>query len=268
MSTQETLFVVIDPTQDDHVALQRALITSHRREVKPKLKIFVSVDPSATSLDADNLDIYRDSNWFEALKKPMEDAGLDYTLVICWSNQWSDAVLQAAEKTQADLIMITDYSAKRSRNRMTDHKWQVMRHANCPVVICRPGVASKREMVLAAVKMQDRSAGYDDLNHRIIEKGKWLADHYQADFQVVNAYSDSLSYPDRGLMVRTIGIDSEKIHIRQGSPEDVVAGLAEELSADIVVVGTLKRNGMMMAMRGNTSERVMSALKQDVMTLN
>ncbi|MYM62765.1 universal stress protein [Pseudomaricurvus sp. HS19] len=268
MANPDTLFIVVDPTQDEHIALQRALITSRRREVKPKLKIFVGVDPAATSMDADNPDIYRDNHWFEALRRPLDEQQLDYTLVICWSTDWYEAILQAAEKTDPDMILLSDYSAQRSRNRLTDNKWQLMRHAKCPVVICRPGVPSKREVVLAAVKMQDRSPEYEDLNTRILTRGKWLAEHYDADFQVVNAYSDSLSYPDRGNMMRSIGIEADKLHILQGPADEVVSKLAEEISADIVVIGTLRRKGLLMAMRGNTSERVMSALKVDVMTLN
>lgn len=268
MSNQDTLFVVVDPTQNDHVALERAIITSRLRDVTPKLKIFVGVDSAAVSLDADNPDIYRATDWFENLKKPLEEEGLDYTLVICWSTQWTDAILQAAKKTEADLILVPDYSAKNSRNRFSDAKWQLLRRSKCPVLIVRPGADSQRKTVLAAVKMQDKSKAYTEINDKILARGKWMAERYGADFQVVNAYSDSMNYPDRGNMVRQIGIDSEKIHVRQGSAEDVVAQVADEIGADVVVIGTLKRRGVMLAMRGNTSERVMSKVKQDVMTLN
>ena len=268
MSNHDTLFVVVDPTQNDHVALERAIITSRLRDVPPKLKVFVGVDSAAVSLDADNPDIYRDTHWFEALKKPLEEAKLDYTLVICWSTQWQDAVLQAAKKTEADLILVPDYSAKNTRNRFSDAKWQLLRNAKCPVLICRPGADSQRKTVLAAVKMQDSSTVYTELNEKILARGRWMAERYNADFQVVNAYSDSMNYPDRGQMVRKIDIESDKIHVRQGPAEDVVAEVAEEIGADIVVIGTLKRRGVLLAMRGNTSERVMSKVRQDVMTLN
>ncbi|GAB3100865.1 universal stress protein [Aestuariicella hydrocarbonica] len=268
MSNQDTLFVIVDPTQVEHVALERAIITSRLRDVSPKLKVFVAVDPAAVSLDADNPDIYRDTEWFDNLKKPLIEEGLDYTLVICWSTQWHEAVLQAAKKTEADLILLPDYSAKDSRNRFSDAKWQVLRHSNCPVLICRPGADSQRKTVLAALKMQDTSPQYAALNDKILARGKWMAERYGADFQVVNTYTDSLNYPDRGNMMRKINIDSDKIHVRQGAPEDIIPEVANEINADIIVIGTLKRRGMMLAMRGNTSERVMSRLKQDVMTLN
>ncbi len=268
MPDQDTLFVVVDPTQSEHVALQRAIISSRLRDVPPKLKVFVGVDSAAVSLDADNPDIYRDSSWFDNLKKPLFDEGLDFTLVICWSTQWHEAVLQAARRTEANLILLPDYSARDSRNRISDAKWQVLRHAECPVLICRPGATGKRERVLAAVKMQDTSSEYVSLNEKIITRGKWMAERHGADFHVVNAYADSLEYPDRGNMVRKLKIDPDKIHVRQGRAEEVVAEVANEINADIVVVGTLKRRGGMLSMRGKTSEQVMTHLTQDVMTLN
>lgn len=268
MSTQDTLFVIVDPTQKEHIALERAVITARLRDVSPKLKVFVAVDAASVSLAADNPAMYRTSEWFDKLKQPLIDEGLDFTLMICWSNQWHEAVLQGAKKTEADLILMPDYSAKESRNRFADSKWQVLRHASCPVLICRPGANTQRSVVLAAVKMQDTSPQYVELCDKIVARGKWMAERYGADFQVVNAYADSLSYPDRGNMVRKLGISSDKIHVRQGSPDEVVAEVAQEISADIIVVGTLRRRGVMLAMRGNTSEQVMSRVKQDIMTLN
>lgn len=268
MSTQETLFVIVDPTQKEHIALERAVITSRLRDVQPKLKVFVAVDGASSSLAADNPALYRTSEWFDSLKKPLIDEGLDFTLMICWSNQWHEAVLHGAKKTEADLILLPDYSAKESRNRFADSKWQVLRHSSCPVLICRPKANNQRKVVLAAVKMQDSSPQYVDLCDRIISRGKWLAGLYGADFQVANAYADSLSYPDRGSMVRKLGIPSDKIHVRQGAPDEVVAEVAQEINADIIVVGTLRRRGLMLAMRGNTSEQVMSRVTQDIMTLN
>ncbi|NIB44027.1 universal stress protein [Pseudomaricurvus alkylphenolicus] len=269
MSNQETLFVVVDPTQTDHVALERAIITSRIRDVPPKLKVFVGVDSTGVSLDADNPDIYRTTQWFESLRKPLDEEGLDYTLVICWSNQWHEAILQAAKKTEADLILVPSYATEELRYRFTDAKWNLIRHAPCPVLIVRPGAKSQRKVILSAVKMQSTNSKYEELNNQIIERGKWAAEAYGADFHVVNAYSDSMHYPDRGNMVRKIGIDSDKIHVVQGPPEEVVAKVAAEIEADIVVIGTLKRTGLSLAMRGNTSEQVTSKLiNHDIMTLN
>ena len=95
-----------------------------------------------------------------------------------------------------------------------------------------------------------------------------MAGQFGADFHVVNAYSDSFHYPDLGQLSRTLGMASDHIHVKQGEPDIVIADTARELGADVVVIGTLARDGILVAMRGNTSEKVFGNLSQDVMTLN
>ena len=270
MSTAEkqNLLVVIDPTQDQHIALERAIITSKTRAVLPKIILFIGVDGSAVSTDADNSDLYRDSSWFADLLKPLQDENIEFQVVISWSGQWMESVLRTVEQSQADMVLVPDHSAQQSRKRFSDAKWRLLRHADCPVVMVRPGAQSKRSVVLAAVRMQSTDESYQQLNEKILAIGGNNAERYGADFHLVNAYSDSLQFPDRGKIVRDTGIASENVHIRLGAPEDVVAEVAEEINADLVVLGTMKRRGMNLAMRGNTSERVMAKIVQDIMTVN
>lgn len=269
MSKAETLFVVVDPTQDDHIALQRAIITAGLRDTVPKLKVFIGVDRDATDMSADNLSLYRDSDWFETLRQPLDAAGLDFTIVVCWADAWHDAILQAAKRTEADLILVPDYSAKNHRSRLTDAKWQLLRHSKCPVMLVRPGSRKKREVILGAVKMQETRVEYTRLNDLIVDRGKWMAEAYGADFHVVNAYSDSMNYPDRGNMTRKVGIEAERFHVKQGAPEEAIRQVAEEIDADVVILGVLPRRGGLLAIRGNVSERIMGALSDsDVMTFS
>ncbi len=268
MTTQETLFVVVDPTQTEHVALERAIITSKLRDVAPKLKVFVAVDGTAADTSASNEHMYRTGAWFSDLRQPIEEAGLEFTLVIGWSTEWAQSILNAAVYTEADMILLPDYSAEVSRRRFSDAKWEVLRSASCPVLICRPGASNQRKVVLACVNLQATKTAYVELNDKILSRGKYAAELYGAEFHVVNSYADSMSYPDRGNMQRKIGIDTDHIHVQQGSPEDAVAVVAEKIGADIVVLGTMKRTGVKLMLRGHTSERVMTKINQDVMTLN
>ena len=55
MSHQEKIFVVVNPTIDKQVALDRALITSQLMTPKPEICVFVAVDSNTVNLDARNL---------------------------------------------------------------------------------------------------------------------------------------------------------------------------------------------------------------------
>ena len=58
-STQEKVFVVVDPTASEHIALQRAIITAKFRKPLPKLYIFVGVDAESVDTRATNDTLYK-----------------------------------------------------------------------------------------------------------------------------------------------------------------------------------------------------------------
>lgn len=268
MSKQENLLIVIDPTQSEQVALERAVITAQLRQPTPRLTLFVGVDEQAIDTGAGNSAVYRDAEWFTQLTEPLKNAGLEFNAEVCWSPQWAEAIIATAQKCEADLIIVPDNSVQQSRRRFTDTKWSLLRKAECPVLIVRPGASNQRQTVLAAVKMQDDNESYQTLNKKILNRGKWMADLYGAEFHVVNSYAGSMNYPDRGVITRMVDMDVQNIHVVQGQPDEAVAEVAKEINADIVVIGTLKRSGILAAMRGNTSEWVMSRIETDIMTLN
>ncbi|HUH37297.1 MAG TPA: universal stress protein, partial [Spongiibacteraceae bacterium] len=79
------------------------------------------------------------------------------------------------------------------------------------------------------------------------------------------AYSDSLHHPDRSRLARESGVDRANIHTRVGDPEVVIADVAREIDADIVVLGTRSRASRW---RGNTSERIITRVECDVLCIH
>ena len=74
-STQEKVFVVVDPTASEHIALQRAIITAKFRKPLPKLYIFVGVDAESVDTRATNDTLYKNTTWFEsAIHGPLRAA--------------------------------------------------------------------------------------------------------------------------------------------------------------------------------------------------
>ena len=81
---------------------------------------------------------------------------------------------------------------------------------------------------MAAVNFQASRINQDKLNKNIIARGQQLADSYNADFHVVNAYIDSMLYPDRGRLAHQTGLGSENIHVMQGYTDEVIAAAAKK----------------------------------------
>ncbi len=263
---KEDILVVVEPTQDTHIALERAIITSRLRPVKPTLHLFLGVDEETNDLKARNPNLIRDDKWLENLIKPIKDENLEFTYHFSWSIEWDESLLNCADQLKPDSILIPDYEAGLRRAMFSDSKWNIMRHANCSVMICRPGASGHRKKVLAAVNIQKDDNKYRELNEKILDRSSLIAKLYDAELFVVNAYPDSLNYPNREWIMKRTGLPSKNVHAREGSPAEVISDYANEIGADVVVIGTMARSGARSLMRGNTSEKVLSRITQDVVT--
>lgn len=274
MSSQEKLFVVVDPTNDKHIALERALLTAEIRDPRPLVHVFVAVDPESVDTRAINADVFRDETWFkDQIRTPLVDAGLDYKLEVSWSSEWQKSIMQSAKRWGADAIFLpaNDENKKDFRRFFfTDSKWELLKNADCPVVLIRPGAKKQRKVILAAVNFQAARDEQKALNKKILEEAKRFAEGYGAELHLANGYMDSLHYPDRGKLVNETGVIKERIHVEPGYTDEVVAAIADKIDADLVVMGTLGQNGMLgiSTRRGNTAERLIAALDDDVMVIN
>lgn len=270
MSKQQTLFVVVDPTADAHIALERAIIISKLHAVKPFIHVFVAVDHDAVDTRSNNDNLYRDQKWFdESIHTPLKAAGIEYLIQVSWSIEWQKSIMDSAKHVDATVIYlpVQEKSANR-RFSFTESKWELLKGAYCPVVLIRPNANAQRKVILAAVNFQAQRDVQRELNKLILQQAKFFAELYGATVHVVNGYLDSMSYPDRGRLVNETEIASDRIHVKNGYTSDVVSEVAREIDADLVVMGTLGQNGMTTYRRGNTAERLIAALDTDVMVIN
>ena len=270
MSGQERIFVVVNPTLSEHVALQRAIITAKLIQPSPTLCVFVAIDHDTVNTDFSNDDIYRNTDWFEEqIHAPLKAAGLEYKVEVSWSNDWQKSIMHAAEKFAATRILIRAGEPKISRRfSFAESKWKLLKGATCPVLIVRDGGAEQRKVVLAAVNFQANRDHQQRLNSNIINRGRELAKSYNAEFHVVNAYIDSMLYPDRGRLLKETDLDPSNIHVLKGYTDEAIAKVAADINADVVIIGTLGQTGQAKTRRGNTAERVISAVDVDVVVVN
>jgi universal stress protein E len=62
-------------------------------------------------------------------------------------------------------------------------------------------------------------------------------------------------------------IPAERLHLREGAPDEVIAQFAREIAADLVVMGTVNRTGLVRVVIGSTAERILDQLNCDVLAL-
>lgn len=270
MTQQQKLFVVVDPSSENHIALERATIISKLHHNKPKLHIFVAVDQEATDMRATNDSLFRNKDWFDdTIKKPLDEAGIEYQIEISWSNQWQEAIMMSAKRFGADLIYLpVQEKQTNKRFTFTESKWELLKSAYCPVVLIRPNAKAQRKVILAAINMQAQGDVQRELNRKILKQASLYAELYNAELHVANGYLDSMTYPDRGRLANETQLPANRIHVRNGYSSEVVSDVANDINADLVFMGTLGQNGMTKTRRGNTAERIIAALDCDIMVIH
>ncbi len=264
------LLVVVDPSVPDQLATRRALISATENVDDVEVYLLVIVDQDSADTDADNPHVARPAGWLSDLVKPFGEAGISCSVELSWSSQFQKAIVKFAARVRPDLILVSArQGAKRASSQFSDAKWMLLRQAPCPVLLVRPNGRPGRQVVLASLRLQAEDADrYNALNDRILEHSKKICEIYGADLHVVNAYRSIDDHPDRSALLRLTGLANDRVHVELGPPAQAVKTVADRIDADVVVVGTHHRTGLAATMRGNTSEKVISAVSQDVLTIN
>ena len=268
LETFKNVLVVIDPAMEEQYALKRAMKMDEILDGGVKIHLFISFEMDELRKSQDTFDFYCDSHWFADLVKPLIEANIEYTAEVFWTADWHNSILDSSKRNDTGLIIMSDYSSEKNRNDLSAAKWSLLRVSNCPVMIVHPETELQRKTILAAVNMQTDNPRYVDLNSKILSLTRIMAVAYGAEKHVVNAYEDSMEFPDRAKLLRDTETSQENTHVQLGDPVEIISGVAEDIDADVVVIGTLSRRGIMAAMRGNKSEEIIRMIKRDVIILN
>jgi universal stress protein E len=74
--------------------------------------------------------------------------------------------------------------------------------------------------------------------------------------------------PDKAELADVCGVAESFVHLGQGKPADVIRQVADEIEADLILIGTVGRSGLKGTVVGNTSERLLDHTDADLLVLN
>ncbi len=219
--------------------------------------------------------------------------GVRLTSSVAWDYPPHEAVVRRAAQMGADLIVAERHKGSRTRSwllHLTD--WELLRLSPRPVLLLRNGTAYRRPVILAAVDPGHRHAKPAKLDGDIVEQAQQFAGALQGCLEVLHANHPSvfglglgqssideasltLTYEDLRRrsriefndFVEASALDASQAHFVEGDPVDVIAHVARELKAGLVVMGAVSRTGLQRVFIGNTAERVLSALPCDVLVI-
>ena len=269
MAKPETFFVVINPTLDRHVALERVIAIANSLPVKPRIVVFIGVDATRIVDKPSNKNLYRDSGWLEReICAPLQGNDIDFDIVFSWCSSWAASVIQVAESVGATMIFMRAQPTVDSFFQFNFGKWNVFKNSKCPVLLVSGEGLTKTGVVLAAVKWQTQNGEQKLLNRKILDAAKAASSWSGNQLHVVNAYKDSISHPDRGSLLRNAGVANSNLHIVQGESTKVIASAAIGTEANLVVVGTKGHSYHSSKIHPAKLERLLSLIDVDVLVVN
>ncbi|MDX3774544.1 universal stress protein UspE [Chromatiaceae bacterium AAb-1] len=298
MSAYNNVLVVLDPSNSQQKALQRAVTLAKLQSCK--LTAFLSVYDFSyemtTMLSGDERESMRHAvikdreRWIsEYLKQPRAE-GLDIDIRVVWHNRPFEAIVTAVLEDKYDLVIkgTHDHDVLKSVI-FTPTDWHVLRKCPCPVLLVKEHDWPERGNVLAAINAGSEQEHHLSLNQRIISEAQQVAQMLNAEVHLVNAYPGTpvniaIEIPEfnpqeynttmkrhhidaAAELAAQFGIKPENTHVQEGMPEDVIPKVARKLDAEIVVIGTVGRTGLSAAIIGNTAEHVIDRLDSDVLAV-
>ena len=260
------IFVVIDPTRDKQPAFERGLDSA--RDTGASLHLYMCVNEAAECV---SLDDARDK--FGALLDDLAEraagAGIEATTELHYAHDWAKQAVFAAMRSDASMIFKNsiDHSSVQREMRPTSD-WTLLRMSPCPVLMVKNFHDWSHRKVLAAINPASKEAAHRQLDDKITDFTRQLAGAYGADAHYVTAFQDLNHAPDAAAIAAACDTTTDHIHLRQGKAEAVIRDVAAELEVDLIVVGTVARDGIKGRVVGNTCERLLDQTHSDLLVLN
>lgn len=229
----------------------------------------------------------------EKLAAPLRGKGLKVATKVAWDYPVFEAIVREVLRARPDLVVSGSHRrAFGARLFLTNTDWQLIRLCPVPLLFVKQERAYGRTRVLAAVDPLHSAAKPAQLDRRILESARALADAGAGRLEIVHAWMPPLDHaPAYGLglaapvnpeverqfrehlqrmLARLAGdfdVPEGRLHLATGSPADVLPLIARRLRADVVVMGAVSRRGLNRLFIGSTAERTLDRLPCDVLVV-
>jgi universal stress protein E len=265
MEKIKKIFAVINPATNDQYALKRAveIAKRHNAEIFAHLCVYSGIESS----DPDGLKevvIERHQVWLEKHIKPVRKMGIKVKSDIVWNEDWQKEIGIAAKKINPDLIVKGSKRSPGSRKlKMLSSDWALFENATCPVLLVN-SESKDTGKILCAIDINRDEKKYQEIMKLVLERAKSIAESRKAELHVVNAYVDQDDYVHVTDVAKKVGIPTKNVHVIGAQPEQAIAQVANEINAEMVIMGLSTKSKLRSRVFGYTSEWLLNNLHQDL----
>ena len=246
-------------------------------------------------------------NWQVQLKRIVADApaGVNIESKLLFGSAFPE-IIQEVLRSGYDLVMKCAEETHSFKERLfgsTD--MHLLRKCPCPVWIMRANEKVKYQKVIAAVDVEQEinDEKISGLNQQILEMASSLALSEFSEFHIVHAWSawgesllnsprfrfsndgevdawveqqrvedetkmdDLIQALTETISQETMDYIKPQVHNIKGEAHKVIPNLAQEMNADLVVMGTVARTGIPGLIMGNTAETILNNIGCSVLAV-
>jgi universal stress protein E len=225
----------------------------------------------------------------ERLAAPLRRHGVAVQTSTVWDFPPGEAIVRRAVAIAADLIVIARHERHRLPALLGYTDWELLRMSPVPVLLLKSAAPYRRPRVLAAVDPEHAFAKTSGLDRCILEEAAAVSGALRGSLDVLHAYQPLPLPPPPGVLLDNripdrvlkaaeaiargsfeqaltgTAVRAARRHLVEGAPVIVIPALARKLGSAIVVMGAVSRSGLKRLFIGNTAERVMDALRCDLL---
>jgi len=303
MEKYQKILAVVDPTTEDQKALKRAIELARKTgaSITAFLTIYDFSYEMTTMLSSDERDAMRQSvindrtQWLGAIISELNIADpnnteLNIDCQVVWHNRPFEQIINQVLKNGYDIVIKGTHQHDKLKSVIfTPTDWHILRKCPCPVLLVKEHLWPDNGNIVAALNIGSDEEEHNSLNDKITAEAKQLTKVMKANLHLVNSfpgtpvniaieipefnasdYNNAMLEHHKKAMAehaQAFNIAQENTHIKEGLPEDVIQSVANQLDAELVILGTIGRTGLSAALIGNTAEHVIDRLNCDVLAL-
>jgi universal stress protein E len=295
------ILAVIDPTTENQPAMHRAAWLARYTGAELELLVcyyneYLSGDRlfDSPSLEKARAEVIgNQEKHLEELAEPLRKNGVVVKTTARWDHPLFEGIVRHAMTSKADIVFKdTHHHSAVARALLTNTDWNLIRTCPTPLWLVKSHELAKKPVFVTAIdpmNQHDKPAALDD---EILQLGKMLGNAVKGDVHAFHSYDPRIAvatatanayipvslpfdeierqmHDDHQKRFNEItsfhGLADDHAHLVAGLTHEELPLIAENLHADVVIMGAVARNRWKRLFIGATAERTLEHLPCDLL---
>jgi len=285
------ILIVIDPEESNYTALERIKEIPATADVDYKVDLYFDAAPvTARKANSNSLreSIAAKQAAVDKLVTPYKEMGYRITTSVIQIHRLYEDIIKSARDYKADFVFKSvRQHAPLKRMFYTSTDWNLIRMCPTALLLVRDQGTVRGKPVIASVNIDDEDPEHQELNRIVLAQANALAEVLGAKVHLIYAYGPAVVMGDGAdpmayqiakdkhdaefkkakALASVNNVLASNTKLREGTPATIVTEYAEEISAGIIVLGTVARNGASGLFIGNTAESMLEKTHRDMFVI-